>query len=282
MATARPAILITLEDGSLGLPDPPSLPKLAAFTTRAEWEQAKVQHKVVMAERHEAQKWLHEQKRDRRLRVHPCEEAAKLTPEQKVAKAASNKQGRKERKLDKQAFAPAVMGQPSQVADEFMADQAARRAHERAAFEAECAQRLQVEAERKSGEANRKKLRASSEDRWHFAPRWWLDGGGTQEKWEAERAERYRRHSDAQTPPLPASHAEPQNAPTPLCSTHADCERCGELFRQVHDESVCSECAPQCGDRRPCDICSELFVYSPAQPDMCSDCLSAGPPPERE
>ena len=76
----RPTILITLDDGSLGLPDPPSLPKLAAFTTRADWEEAKVQHKAAMAERHEAQKWLHEQKRDRRLRDRPCEEAAQLTP----------------------------------------------------------------------------------------------------------------------------------------------------------------------------------------------------------
>ena len=106
------------------------------------------------------------------------------------------------------------------------------------------------------------------------AGRWW--------RWEGVRAERYRRNADAQTPPIMASRTEPEAAPTPLRSTHTDCEQCGELFQQVCDESVCSECAPQCGDRRPCDICSELFVCSPAQPDMCSNCLSAGPPPERE
>ena len=97
----RPGILVTLEDGSLGLPDPPPLPKLGTFATRAEWEQAKAEHKVLMADRRDGQKWLHEQKRDRRLRDRPCEAAAKLTPEEKLAKYEENKVARTERKQDK-------------------------------------------------------------------------------------------------------------------------------------------------------------------------------------
>ena len=94
-----------------------------------------------MADRRDAQKWLHEQKRDR------------------------------------------------------------IRARERAVFEAQCAARLQAEAERKAAEAVRTSMRAPPEDRWRIAPRWWLDGGGTQERWEEVRAERYCRNADAQTPP---------------------------------------------------------------------------------
>ena len=186
---------------------------------------------------------------------------------------------RKQRKLDKEAVAHAASN--SRVV-EFMAAQAAARTQERAAFEAQCAARLQAEAERKAAEAVRTSMRAPPEDRWRIAPRWWLDSGGTQERWEEERAERYRRNADAQTPPIPARPTEPEASPTPLRSIHTDCERCGELFRQMRDESVCSECAPQCADRRPCEICTALFICSPAQPDMCSECLAAGPPPERE
>ena len=171
----RPGILVTLEDGSLGLPDPPPLPKLGTFATRAEWEQAKAEHKVLMADRRDGQKWLHEQKRDRRLRDRPCEAAAKLTPEEKLAKYEENKVARTERKQDKADAARATAN--SRVV-EFMAVQAAARACERAAFEAHCAARLQAEAERKAAETIRTSMRAPPEDRWRIAPRWWLDGGG--------------------------------------------------------------------------------------------------------
>ena len=126
---------------------------------------------------------------------------------------------RKQRKLDKEAVAHAASN--SRVV-EFMAAQAAARTQERAAFEAQCAARLQAEAERKAAEAVRTSMRAPPEDRWRIAPRWWLDSGGTQERWEEERAERYRRNADAQTPPIPARPTEPEASPTPLRSIHTE------------------------------------------------------------
>ena len=188
---------------------------------------------------------------------------------------------RKQRKLDKEAVAHAASN--SRVV-EFMAAQAAARTQERAAFEAQCAARLQAEAERKAAEAVRTSMRAPPEDRWRIAPRWWLDSGGTQERWEEERAERYRRNADAQTPRI--------RRPVRLSRRHRPLLS-AVYTRTVSDAASSSvKCVTrafalsallsvQTGGRvTSAPHCSSALLRS--VPDMCSECLAAGPPPERE
>lgn len=139
-----------VSDPEVGVPDkPPPRPIMTNdYPTQAAYEQAVAEHKQLMALRRKAQDKLHQ----RAGRARPSEEARKLTPEERQTKSAANKAARDERSRKKQPMYEQHRRDKREAALEVIraavqqkrVSQAAAAAEERAAFDAECAERARA------------------------------------------------------------------------------------------------------------------------------------------
>ena len=238
-------------DGSLAVPDPPPRVKRSEYESDMAFDAATARRDAFMKERRRLQQWLHDQGRDRRGRARPSEEAAKLTPEAKRAKSEANTAARQERaqarrpvyeanrqaKIDASRRAEPPKPNPIAV---FMAA-------ERAAAEAEAAERIKQREEREAAAAARAADAAPFPKFYQPPPKWWTDLGKSQKLWfqslddlKLRREERVAARANA------------------AARDHVDCVRCGTLFHRTST-----------GDIR-CAVCSAPALVKPFAASSCS------------
>ena len=210
------------------------LPLKFTFETIEAYDEAMAEHRVYMAQRRKAQERLRDQQRDRSGRARPCEERAKrkrarrkakldakLAPVRELRRLESKRRKVEKQREERQAGSALLSAKRAEGWARIVASQQA----ERAAFEAQCAERLKARAACDQAAAAQAQCALPVQLDCAVAkpaPRWWT---ACQEEW----VQHLQLCIEART----AAKANSASA------SHVDCVRCGELFVRSSAHGVC-------------------------------------------